>query len=466
MAPKTSATTAKVMPKYLSASPEKWRAAPEGGDFRWGIWSMGPEAANRVGKLRGRMRYDAFQAQMDLLVPARLAAGMANAALAMGLPWLRQLPPLAQMSAGWEMLTRAGLTHHRPDYGFRSVRVGAEDVPVTEQVVAGSVFGNLVRFRKEGDPEQPRVLLVAPLSGHFATLLRGTVETLLPDNDVYITDWRNARDAPVSAGAFGFDEYVAHVIDFLETIGPGGHLIGVCQPCAHALAAVAIMAEDDNPAVPLSLTLMAGPVDTRVNPTKVNDLAQSHAIGWFERELIATVPARYPGAGRRVYPGFVQLTAFMLMNLGRHVDAHVDLYSHLAAGRAPEAEAAKTFYDEYFAVLDLTAEFYLETVSRVFQDHLLPKGELAHRGRAVKTAAITDIALMTIEGQHDDISGVGQTQAAHALCPSLPDSMKELYIHPEVGHYGVFNGTRFRNDIYPRVRDFIARNTAAQRVAA
>ena len=416
---------------------------------------MGPEAANRVGKLRGRMRYDAFQAQMDLLVPARLAAGMANAALAMGPPWLRQLPPLAQMSAGWEMLTRAGLTHHRPDYGFRSVRVGAEDVPVTEQVVAGSVFGNLVRFRKEGDPEQPRVLLVAPLSGHFATLLRGTVETLLPDNDVYITDWRNARDAPLSAGQFGFDDYVAHVIGFLEAIGPGAHLIGVCQPCAHALAAVAVMAEEDHPATPLSMTLMAGPVDTRVSPTKVNELATNHSIEWFERELIGVVPARFAGAGRRVYPGFTQLTAFMLMNLARHVDAHVDMFTHLSVGRMAEAETSKSFYDEYFAVLDLTAEFYLETVSRVFQEHLLPKGELVCRNRRVDPSAIRRTALFTVEGERDDICSVGQTVAAHDLCSNIFANRKRHHLQPGVGHYGVFSGRKWHNQIYPLVRNMI-----------
>ena len=404
---------------------------------------------------RERMRYQAFQAQADLLAPARLAAGFANAALGLGPAWLRRLPPMAHLSAGWEMLTRAGLTHERPPYGLEAVRVGPELFPVTEVVVAGTPFGDLVHFRKAGAPAQPRVLLVAPLSGHFATLLRGTVETLLVDNDVYITDWRNARDAPVSAGAFGFDEYVAHVIDFLGVIGPGAHLISVCQPCAHALAAVAIMAEDDHPATPLTMTLMAGPVDTRVNPTKVNDLAKTHPIEWFEKELIATVPARYAGAGRRVYPGFVQLTAFMMMNLGRHVDAHVDMFTHMALGREAEAETAKTFYDEYFAVLDLTAEFYLETVSRVFQDHLLPRGELRWRGRLVDPAAIRRTALFTVEGERDDICSVGQTVAAHDLCSSLYANRKRHHLQPGVGHYGVFNGRKWQTQIYPLVRNMI-----------
>jgi polyhydroxyalkanoate depolymerase len=389
------------------------------------------------------------------MAPARLTAELADAALSLGPPWLREFPSVRRLSAAWRMLARAGLTHSRPDYGLARVRMGGEEVPVREEVAARTPFGDLVRFRKEGDPDQPRVLLVAPLSGHFATLLRGTVETLLPDNDVYITDWRNARDAPLEAGAFGFDDYVAHVIAFLEAIGPGAHLIGVCQPCAHALAAVAIMAEDDHPATPVSMTLMAGPVDTRINPTKVNDLAVSRSIDWFERELIATVPARYAGAGRRVYPGFVQLTAFMLMNLGRHVDAHVDLYTHLAAGREPEALTAKTFYDEYFAVLDLTAEFYLETVSRVFQQHLLPRGELVWRNRRVDPRAIRRTALLTVEGERDDICSVGQTVAAHALCAGVFANRKRHHLQPGVGHYGVFNGRKWQTQIYPLVRNLI-----------
>ncbi len=389
------------------------------------------------------------------MIPARLAAGLAGATMAFGPSWVRKVPPLSHFAAGLEMLTRAGLTHHRPDYGFRSVRVDNDDVPVHEEVVAGTPFGDLVRFRKDGDPDQPRVLLVAPLSGHFATLLRGTVETLLPDNDVYITDWRNAREAPLAAGAFGFDEYVSHVIAFLEAIGPGAHLISVCQPCAHALAAVAIMAEDDNPATPVSMTLMAGPVDTRINPTTVNVLAKTHPIEWFEKELITTVPARYAGAGRRVYPGFVQLTAFMLMNINRHVGAQIDMFTHLAAGREAEADAAKLFYDEYFAVLDLTAEFYLETVSRVFQEHLLPRGELVWRNRKVDPGAIRRTALFTVEGERDDICAVGQTVAAHTLCNNIFANRKRHHLQPGVGHYGVFSGRKWSSQIYPLIQNMI-----------
>jgi poly(3-hydroxybutyrate) depolymerase len=401
------------------------------------------------------MHYKAFQAQTDLMAPVRLMAKLAGTSLAMTPPWLRTLPPLTHLAAGWEMIERAGLTHTRPPYGFSTVMVEGRETPVTEVAVASTPFGDLINFRKEGAPEQPRVLVVAPLSGHFATLLRGTVATLLPENDVYITDWRNARDAPVAAGAFGFDEYVEHVIRFLETMGPGAHLVGVCQPCAHALAAVALMAEDDNPATPLSMTLMAGPVDTRVSPTKVNDLAVSNPITWFERNLISTVPNRYAGAGRRVYPGFMQLTAFMAMNPGRHIDAHIDMYTQLATGRCEEAELGKTFYDEYFAVLDLTAEFYLETVSRVFQRHLLPKGELVWRGRKVNPAAIRRTSLFTVEGERDDICSVGQTVAAHQLCSGIRATRKRHHLQAGVGHYGVFSGRKWSTQIYPLLRNVI-----------
>jgi polyhydroxyalkanoate depolymerase len=385
----------------------------------------------------------------------RLMAGLANRGLALGPAWLRTAPGLAHLAAGWEMIERAGLTHARPDYGFNTVITQGRETPVREVAVVSTPFGDLINFRKEGAGEQPRVLVVAPLSGHFATLLRGTVETLLPENDVYITDWRNARAAPLAAGRFGFDEYVEHVIAFLEAVGPGAHLLGVCQPCAHALAAVALMAEDDNPATPRSMTLMAGPVDTRINPTKVNDLAVGRPITWFERNLIAVVPDRYPGAGRRVYPGFVQLTAFMAMNPGRHIDAHIDMFTHLAVGRFAEAQVAKAFYDEYFAVLDLSAEFYLETVERVFQRHLLPKGELTWRGRRVDPAAIRRTALFTVEGERDDICSVGQTVAAHDLCTGVRPNRKRHHLQPGVGHYGVFSGRKWSSQIYPLLRNVI-----------
>jgi polyhydroxyalkanoate depolymerase len=328
-------------------------------------------------------------------------------------------------------------------------------VAVHEEAAHVTPFGTLLHFRKDVDIAQPRILLVAPLSGHFATLLRGTVQTLLPENDVYITDWHNARDVSLSAGPFGLDEYLDHLIRFLEVIGPGAHLVAVCQPCVASLAAVAIMAESGHPAQPRSMTLMAGPIDCRINPTKVNELATSKPIEWFEANLIATVPARFPGAGRRVYPGFVQLAAFMAMNLDRHVRAHFDLYDHLVVGETEKAEAAKTFYDEYFAVLDLTAEFYLETVRTIFQEYALPLGKLTYKGQTIAPRSIRRTALLTVEGEKDDICALGQTLAAQELCGGLRPYLKRHHMQAGVGHYGVFSGKRWQNQIYPILRNVI-----------
>jgi len=309
------------------------------------------------------------------MVPVRAWAGRAVEVI--GGQWLGpDSGMLRNLTAAYELIARAGLTHDRPAFGVKTVRMGACEVSVREQAVLATPFGTLLRFRKNTDAVQPRVLLVAPLSGHFATLLRDTVRVLLPEHDVHITDWANARDVGIWHGRFGFDEYVEHLITFLEAMGEGAHVIAVCQPCVQTLAAAALMAEDDHPAQPKSMTLMAGPIDTRVSPTKVNELATGKPIEWFERNLIAHVPLRYPGATRRVYPGFLQLTAFMSMNAERHIKAQVDLYKAMANGEHEQAATIKAFYDEYFAVLDMAAEFYLETVQWVFQDHMLPKGEL------------------------------------------------------------------------------------------
>jgi polyhydroxyalkanoate depolymerase len=324
------------------------------------------------------------------------------------------------LTAAYELIARSGLTHVRPPYGIDSVLVGNEEIAVTEEAAHVTPFGTLLRFRKDVTTEQPRVLLVAPLSGHFATLLRNTVKTMLPEHDVYITDWHNARDAPLSAGRFGFDDYAEHLIKFLEVIGPGAHIVAVCQPCVATLVAAAVMAQTGNPAQPHSMTLMAGPIDCRVNPTKVNELATSKPMSWFEQNLIASVPMRYPGAFRKVYPGFVQLAAFMSMNIDRHVKAHRELYDNLVAGELAKAAATKAFYDEYFAVLDLAAEFYLETVKIVFQDYALAKGELKFRGEQVEPRAIRRTVLFTVEGEKDDICAVGQTLAAQELCSEHP----------------------------------------------
>ena len=292
-------------------------------------------------------------------------------------------------------------------------------VDVIEEVVDSTPFGSLLRFRKDTDVQGPRVLILAPLSGHFATLLTDTVETMLPDHDVYITDWANAREVPVSEGRFGFDEYVDHVVRFLNVLGPGAHLLAVCQPCVQALIVTAVMAESGDPCVPRTLTLMAGPIDTRINPTAVNDLATTRPIEWFEQNVISTVPWRFPGAGRRVYPGFMQLTAFLSMNMPRHIKSHFELYQNLADGNLEEAAATREFYDEYFAVLDLTAEFYLETVEKVFQTQDLARGVLQIHGRTVDPSAIRKTMLLTVEGERDDICSIGQTMAAHDLCSGL-----------------------------------------------
>tara|TARA_R110000868_G_scaffold129378_10_gene338135 strand:- start:874 stop:2103 length:1230 start_codon:yes stop_codon:yes gene_type:complete len=408
------------------------------------------------------MLYYAYQLQSDLMKPVRMMADAAASMLNGSAVTQFDSPTLRHLAAAFEMVSRAGLTHTRPPFGIDHVRVGKEDVPVTEEAALVTPFCTMLHFRKAGNIagklKQPRVLVVAPLSGHFATLLRNTVEVLLPDHDVYITDWHNARDIGTEHGRFGFDEYIDHVIQFLEELGPGAHLVSVCQPCAHAFAAVAVMAQTNNPAQPASMTLMAGPIDTRINPTSVNELATTHSIEWFEKNLISRVPMGFPGAGRRVYPGFVQLNAFMSMNPKRHIDTHIDLFGALATGDTDKATFTKEFYDEYFAVLDLTAEFYLETVNLVFQKHVLPKGELTWHGEKVEPAAIRKTALLTVEGERDDICSVGQTMAAHDLCTGIRSYKKNHHLQAGVGHYGVFSGSRWAGQIYPILRNVILSN--------
>ena len=404
------------------------------------------------------MLYTVYQTQSDLLAPLRALAGLTEAALRDPFAGPAANPVLRTIGAAAGLVAHTKLSHVRPDFGIREIMIDHVAVPVREEIALATPFGAMLHFAKENMRAQPRVLLVAPMAGHFATLLRDTVETLLPDHDVFLTDWFNARDVPRAAGRFGLDEYVEHMIRFLEQLGPDGHVIGVCQPCAALLAAVAIMAEDGNPATPRSMTLMAGPIDTRVNPTPVNALATGHPIEWFERKLIATVPGRYAGAHRRVYPGFLQLSAFMSMNMARHWRAHVDLFGHMVRGEDDKAQAAREFYDEYFTVLDLTAEFYLETVSRVFQDFDLPRGEFIWRGRRVDPAAIGKTALFTVEGERDDICSVGQTVAAHDLCTGLMPFQHRHHMQLGVGHYGVFSGRRWQAQIYPILKNFIQAN--------
>ena len=400
------------------------------------------------------MLYIAYQAHSDFMVPVRRLADFAIKALAPA-QFAGTTAFTRNLTAAYELIARAGLSHDRPPFGIDSVMVGNEEVAVHEEAARVTPFGTLLHFKKAIDAAQPRVLLVAPLSGHFATLLRATVRTLLADHDVYITDWHNVRDVPRAKGRFGFDEYIQHIVEFLEAIGPGAHVVAVCQPCVAVLVAAAVMAQDGNPAQPRSMTLMAGPIDTRVNPTKVNELANSKPIEWFEQNLIASVPMRYPGAFRRVYPGFVQLAAFMTMNIERHIKAHRDLYDHLANGDLEKAKVTKAFYDEYFAVLDLAAEFYLETVRLVFQEHALGLGKLTWNGVPVEPRSIRRTMLLTVEGKRDDICAVGQTLAAHDLCSGLRPYLKRHHMQAGVGHYGVFSGNRWTNQIYPILKNVI-----------
>lgn len=402
------------------------------------------------------MLYDAYQAQQDVLAPWRAGADLIKAAFSDP-----SLGPAANymfrsVAAGAEIISRSHLIHDRPSYGITQAGVNGHSVPVFEEIALEMPFGNLVHFRKESvDTRQPRVLLAAPMAGHFPTLLRHTAQTLLADHDVYITDWKSGRDVPLSAGRFGTDEYIDHLIAFFAHIGPGAHGMAVCQPCPSMLAATALMAEDSHPATPRSLVLMAGPVDTSINPTKVNRLANEHPLEWFEDNLITTVPRRYAGAHRRVYPGFLQLSAFVTMNLSRHVRAHMDLFGHILKGEIAKADANRKFYDEYFSVADLPAEFYLETVAKVFQEQHLPRGIYTYRNRKVDPRAIRKTALLTVEGERDDICGLGQTMAAQDLCSSIKPFRKKHYVQAGVGHYGVFSGTRWQTQIYPMVRSTI-----------
>jgi polyhydroxyalkanoate depolymerase len=405
------------------------------------------------------MLYEAYQAQSDLLAPVRAWAGLASALYRDTYAGPRANYVFQSIAAAAEILNRAHLVHERPSFEIDNIELAGQLVRVNEEKTLETPFGTLLRFRKETVGAQPRVMIVAPMAGHFPTLLRQTVATMLPDHDVYITDWKSARDVPLGDGRFGVDEYVEHTIRFFEKLGPDAHVVAVCQPCAALLATVAVMAQTDHPCQPRSMTLMAGPVDTRVNPTAVNELATGHPLDWFEKNLITTVPGRYAGAYRRVYPGFLQLAAFMSMNLPRHVRAHLDLFEHIRKGEYDKAEANKKFYDEYFSVSDLPAEFYLETVQKVFQEFQLPRGVFEYRGMRVKPAAIKKTALLTIEGERDDICSVGQTVAAHELCTAIKPYRKKHYVQPGVGHYGVFSGTRWQTQIYPIVRSHILAST-------
>ncbi len=402
---------------------------------------------------------------------AHLAVGPARAMSdAARLMFRNPLNPVAHTAAGRNLAASAELferltrRYGKPLFDLERTRVDGREAPVTEAVVWAKPFCSLIHFvraRPASAPPQPKLLIVAPISGHYATLLRGTVEAFLPHYEVYITDWADARMVPLTFGRFDLDDYIDYLIEisqFLgkENSGRGVHTLGVCQPSVPLIAAIAVMERDRDPLAPASMTLMGGPIDTRRSPTAVNKLAEERGSAWFRRNCIVKVPFPYPGVGREVYPGFLQLSGFMAMNLDKHVNAHVDMFNHLVDGDGDSAEKHRDFYDEYMAVMDLDAAYYLQTIDTVFVEHALPKGEMRHRGKPVDLADIRRSGLMTVEGENDDISGVGQTHAAHDLCVNIPAARKTHYMQPGVGHYGVFNGGRFRSEIAPRIREFIA----------
>ena len=405
------------------------------------------------------MLYDAYEMQRSWFAGASTLANI-------GAGWMQNpVNPFAYSQMGpivasaLDVFAHAAAPRGKPAFGVDSVETrDGRSVAVVEEIVLRKPFGQLKRFRKATRDKGPKLLIVAPMSGHYATLLRGTVERLLPGHDVHITDWRDAKLVPLEEGGFDLDDYIDYLIAFLEAIGPGGHMLAVCQPSVPAYAAAALMSAGRHPCRPKSLTLMGGPIDTRKAPTAVNVLATQRPYAWFERNVVATVPYLYPGSGRQVYPGFLQLAGFMSMNLGNHLVSHWEMFRHLVEGDGESAEATKDFYDEYRAVCDMTAEFYLQTVDVVFQRHLLPKGELMHRGRRVDPAAIADVALLAIEGERDDISGVGQTKAALDISTGLPGRMKRYHLAKGVGHYGIFHGSKWRDRIAPVVEEWIARH--------
>jgi poly(3-hydroxybutyrate) depolymerase len=406
------------------------------------------------------MLYDAYEWQRSMLAGA---SAFANA----GAEFLQNpANPMAYFGGGplvasaLEVFAHASAPRGKPDFGLNTTIADGREVAVEEEITVRKPFGQLKHFRREGVDGGQKLLIVAPMSGHYATLLRGTVERMLPGHDVYITDWRDAKLVPTEEGSFDLEDYVDYLIEFLEAIGPGAHMLAVCQPSVPCYAAAAIMSSGKHPCRPRTLTMMGGPIDTREAPTAVNTLATQRPHAWFQQNVIATVPFSYPGAGRKVYPGFLQLAGFMTMNLGDHLISHFEMFKHLVQGDGESADRTKEFYDEYRSVCDMTAEFYLETVDLVFQRHALPKGEWVHRGVRVDPAAITDIGLLAIEGERDDISGVGQTKAALKLATNLPDKQKKYLLARGVGHYGIFNGSKWRDQIAPVVETWIANHAA------
>lgn len=403
------------------------------------------------------MLYNAYELHRSLLAGASAMANVGAELLnnpANPLSYFGTGPILA---SALEVFAHAAATRGKPEFGLPTTIVDGKEVEVIEKIEARKPFGQLRHFVRKGAPKgQPKLLVVAPMSGHFATLLRGTVERMISGHDVWITDWRDARNVPLSDGNFDLDDYIDYLIDWLDHIGPGAHMLAVCQPSVPSYAAICVMSERGDPNLPRTLTMMGGPIDTREAPTVVNQLATERPISWFEQNVVATVPFQYPGAGRRVYPGFMQLAGFMSMNLGNHMMSHWEMFKHLVEGDEESAEATKGFYDEYRSVCDMTAEFYLQTVQEVFQKHSLPKGEFVHRSKVLDPGLIKKVGLLAIEGERDDISGLGQTKAALKIATGLSADMKKYYMAPGVGHYGIFNGNRWRTKIAPIFEDWIA----------
>jgi poly(3-hydroxybutyrate) depolymerase len=411
------------------------------------------------------MYYQLYELNHAALQPVRACADAVRLFYSNPLNPLAATPLGRSLAAGAELFERATRRYGKPGFGIDETRVDFRATAVTEETVWSRPFCDLIHFKRDLPPGRrpdPKLLIVAPMSGHYATLLRGTVQEMVQYADVYITDWIDARMVPLAAGRFDLDDYVDYVISMLRHLGPGAHVMAVCQPSVPVLSAVSLMEARGDAAAPASMTLMGGPIDTRRNPTAVNLLAEEKDIGWFRDNAVMTVPWPNPGFMRDVYPGFLQLSGFMSMNLDRHITAHKDFFMHLVKDDGDSAEKHRDFYDEYLAVMDLTAEFYLQTVETVFIRHDLPTGRMTHRGEAVDPAAIRNTALFTVEGENDDISGVGQTQAAHDLCVNIPEERRAHYLQPKVGHYGVFNGSRFRSEIAPRIVDFMASNGAQQ----
>ncbi len=405
--------------------------------------------------------YELYELNHAAVAPWRAYADATRLAFQNPLNPLSETPFGRSVAAAAELFERTTRRYAKPEFGITETEVGGRAVPVAEKVAWQKPFCTLLHFERalpKDRPADPKVLIVAPLSGHYATLLRGTVAAMLPAHDVYVTDWADARMVPLAAGSFDLDDYIDYVVDMLGRLGPGAHVMAVCQPSVPVLAAVALMSEDGDANLPATMTLMGGPIDTRLAPTAVNTMAHERGADWFRKNTIMTVPYPHPGFMRQVYPGFLQLSGFMSLNFNRHVSAHQEFYNHLVDGDGDSAEKHRDFYDEYLAVMDLTAEFYLQTVDTVFVNHALPKGEMTHRGRPVRPSAIRKTALFTVEGERDDISGVGQTQAAHTLCVNIPDASKQHFLAIGVGHYGVFNGSRFRAEIQPRIAAFIRKH--------